>query len=301
MDNKNLYMHNRARVILQCAFLLFLFAGQLIAQTDSIEKKQPKMKFGYIKNNDGSKTLICEMNVRIEKERFKIKDLPINFSFSGADSTINLGTVKTDNKGIAVFKIGSNQNLTPDKEGFYIFKAVFDGSSAFESAEEELKVKDINISLSFTEDSIKYININAFELINGEETPVEGPTVNLYVQRSLGLLKIKNQTLTSGTAQFEFPSDLPGDSVGNLTLIVKIEEDENFGTVEKSEVKKWGIPFLVEAKKKARELWSPDAPLWMSVTLLILIFAVVIHYLIIFYKLYAINKEGKELNVKKGN
>ncbi len=48
------------------------------------------------------------------------------------------------------------------------------------------------------------------------------------------LLPIGEATLDEyGTASLEFPSDLPGDREGNLTIIARFEENPAFGNVEK--------------------------------------------------------------------
>ncbi len=275
------------------AFLLLILVAPAFAQEDTIEKKKTKMKFYYLKKSDNSKNLVCEMNVRQDKERYFIKDLPISFHYSG-DSSVNLGIAKSNNKGTATFTIPSGLAIKPNAEGAYTYTAVYEGNDVFEEVEAEVIVKDVELELILTEDSLKYVTVNAFEL-NGEgKIPVEGSTITLYVKRSLGLLKIKDQEMTEGTALFDFPGDIPGDTDGNITIIAKFEDDEKYGTVEKQVIKNWGVKMAVEKAMASRELWSPDAPLWMSITLFILILAVVIHYMIIFYKLYRINQEGKE-------
>ncbi len=279
--------------ILGIVFFLLILIVPAFAQGDTVEKKETKMKFYYLKKSDDSKNLVCEMSVKQDKERFFIKDLPIKFYYSG-DSSINLGTVKSNNTGVASFTIPTGSKIAPNKDGAYSYKAVYDGNDVFEGVEAELLIKDVQLEMVLTEDSLKYITVNASSILGNEKIPVEGSSVVLYVKRSLGLLKIKDQEMTAGTAQFDFPGDIPGDKDGNLTIIAKFEDDENFGTVEKEVVKKWGVPTSIQSSLNARELWSPDAPLWMSITLFILILAVVIHYIIIFYKLYQINKAGKE-------
>ena len=276
------------------AFLLLIFIVPTLAQTDTIEKKSTKMKMSYQKINDNSKNLVCELSAKIEKKKVFIKELPVTFFYSG-DSLIKLGTVNSDNKGTATLTIPSGLKLVPDKDGFYKFTAKYEGNNVFEEASEEVKVKDAEIEIVLTEDSLKSVTVNANEIAGIEKKPLEGTTVTLYVKRSLGLLKIKDQTFAAGTVTFDFPKDIPGDKDGNLTIVARIEDDENFGNIEKSVVKNWGIPLAIETAQHPRELWSPDAPLWMSITLFILILAVVIHYMVIFYKLYRINKEGKNV------
>ena len=58
------------------------------------------------------------------------------------------------------------------------------------------------------------------------------------------LLPIGELTLDeAGTASIEFPSDLPGDKDGNITIIARFEENPTFGNVEKSETHEMGFTY----------------------------------------------------------
>ena len=85
----------------------------------------------------------------------------------------------------------------------------------------------LSLKWNWTEiDSIKTITVNAIVNENGEDKPVPDEIVMIYVPRMFSLLLINELTLDeNGTASFEFPSDLPGDKDGNLTIIAKFEEN----------------------------------------------------------------------------
>ena len=80
-------------------------------------------------------------------------------------------------------------------------------------------------------------------LVTSEGKPVKEVTVKLYVQRLFSLLPINEGTATdeTGLASFTFPRDLPGDANGKLTVIAKIEDDENYGNAESKSEVAWGI------------------------------------------------------------
>ena len=54
---------------------------------------------------------------------------------------------------------------------------------------------------------------------------------------------------------------MPGDSTGRLIVVVKIIDDERFGTIEKSEEIDWEAPLVIEVKP-SRGKGDRDAPLW---------------------------------------
>jgi hypothetical protein len=98
----------------------------------------------------------------------------------------------------------------------------------------------------------------------------------------------------NGSASLEFPTDLPGDSEGNLTIIAKFEEHETFGNVERASQQKWGIPSVNPAPIAHRALWTKTPPMWMIITLSILLTGVWGHYLFAIISLIIIKKESKK-------
>jgi hypothetical protein len=79
---------------------------------------------------------------------------------------------------------------------------------------------------------------------------------------------------------------MPGDTSGELTIVVKIEENRTYGTIESIGKMNWAIQ-LEPTKEKQRGLGDTDAPLWMVYTLIFLLSAVWFHY---FYVIFLIIK-----------
>jgi hypothetical protein len=143
-------------------------------------------------------------------------------------------------------------------------------------------------------DSVKTITVKAFVMDNGKEKPVSGEAVKVYVPRMFSLLTISELTLDdTGSATVVFPSDLPGDKEGNLTIISRFEENQTFGNVEKREIQKWGLPTDYSVPKTHRALWTKTAPKWMIYTLSILLIGVWGHYLFAIISLIRIRKDAK--------
>ena len=56
----------------------------------------------------------------------------------------------------------------------------------------------------------------------------------------------------------ELLTDLPGYSVRNVTIIVKTEDSDNYGNVEKVKIINWGIPVSYQEKIFPRALCSDE-------------------------------------------
>ena len=132
-------------------------------------------------------------------------------------------------------------------------------------------------------------------MVNGKKSPVAGEMLVLYVPRIFSMLPVAEITLDdNGSAAVEFPSDIPGDKEGNITLIARFDEHMTFGNVEKRETVKWGIPTDYSIPKTHRALWTKTPPWWMIITLSILLTGVWGHYMFAVISLIRIKIDAKK-------
>jgi hypothetical protein len=151
------------------------------------------------------------------------------------------------------------------------------------------------ITLSFAEkDSVKQVTA---KLTNGD-TVVKGIDIHFYAKKSFGLLPLEGDNKTTdenGEAGVDFPTDLPGDASGIVTVIARVEDDDKLGNVEAVKTINWGVPAKVESTEPARALWSSGNnapwPLTITVTSLVAVVWGIIFYML--YQLIAIKKEGR--------
>jgi hypothetical protein len=252
------------------------------------KKIKPALKLSSIKNSDESRSLVAVFNYRNKetKESFEIKGAKINF-YVGIDSIIEVGTIETNENGVAKCEIKPDFILPKNEEGFIHFSADFEGNNAISGASDELDVKDVIIELSLEEiDSVKAVTVKIAQL-NGknERIPLNEVEMPVYVARMFSHLKLGTITLAEGEGIFEFPSDIPGDTAGNLVVIAKFDENEEFGTVIKSETMKWGIPTKHLNAYSPRSLWTQVAPVWMIITLSVMLLGVWGHYVFVLVQL----------------
>lgn len=157
--------------------------------------------------------------------------------------------------------------------------------------------KTAQIELIFSKENSKiYITAKVNELINDSiGKSVEEIDLFFYVQRTFSLLPIGdyfNTTDENGEVRVEFPSDLPGDSAGNVTVIVKLLEAEEFLDSEIKETINWGVPTYFSPKDNLRTLWTAGANAPISLLLLVNILIAAVWGVIFFiiYKIYLISK-----------
>ncbi|MDB4584554.1 hypothetical protein N9164_15490, partial [Draconibacterium sp.] len=224
--------------------------------------------------------------------------LTINFYNQANENEVLIGNAKTDVNGIAELEIPSNFVSICDEEFFMNYIARFEGNEKVDAAEEVLAVKDANIDFEFVEiDSVKQIKFKGtYSGNNGEVIPIADEDLFFFVPRMFSHLKIAEGWLeTDGTGMVEFPEGISGDSLGIVPVIAKMEEHFEYGNVEKIIPTNWAIPFHPShIEGPYRELWTPIAPLWMIITLIIMLSGVWGHYIYAIVSLLKIKKLARK-------
>ena len=284
------------RALITKSFLLFqLFitaSGSTFSQESA--KISPYISLQYFKDNDDNSFLKTTLSYSKNRMELPLPVMKITFSSGIANKKI-LAELLTDNKGIATFNLENKSGISLDKNGMWPFSCTYEGNDTIDAITSELLIRDASLKMELTEiDSIKTIALHAEKLENGKMIPVSGELLTVYVPRMFSLLPVGEATLDEmGNASIEFPSDLPGDSVGNISIIAKFEEHPEFGNIEKRTSLKWGVPPAIQDHSSHRALWTKTAPKWMIYTLSILLTGVWGHYLFALISIIRIRIDAK--------
>jgi hypothetical protein len=193
--------------------------------------------------------------------------------------------MKTDEKGEAVCILNDKDKIFSWTSGPLTFAVEYEGSAKTKSAENEITVKPANLKVSFfQEDTSKFISVEAFEKGTDSTTlPIAAQEIGLYIKGMFSYFNIaKEVTDADGKLIVPFPVQMPGDTLGKLTIAAKIEDSEVYGNVESWGNMNWArpVPLAIEPK---RGLGDTDAPLWMVYTLIVLLSAVWLHYVYVLF------------------
>ena len=155
-------------------------------------------------------------------------------------------------------------------------------------------MEDAIISLSFSEDNdTKIITTKA---VDQSGMPIEDLELYYFVKRTFSLLPIGdpfNSTDENGIIEVEFPNDLPGDTEGNVVIVVKILESDLYNDQTLEVSKNWGIPTIMEdPKTEKRSLWAAAANAPISLIVIVSSMIIAVWYIIfyIIFKLYKISR-----------
>ncbi len=245
------------------------------------------MYLDYFQTDD-LEYLVAELKYREEGTFYQLADAEVSFYQMNDTAQVALGSITTDIDGKARIDL-TGKNILRDSAGQASFEARFAGDDSFRRASRDVTTIRSGLAiLTDIEDSIKMVTITGEEKGQNRKA-IEDADIILYVKRTFSDLPIAEGTLEEGKYVVAFPEDLPGDANGNLQLIARIVEHDDYGTVETQQKVGWGIPVSHQQGERPRALWSRP-PIWIIVAVTLAFAAAWFHYFLAISKLLKIRK-----------
>ena len=284
-------------LLMSFSLLLFKAYSQDDVKTEETTNYNPILKLSYLKNTDDIRVLKCTISARLKGKWIPIENADLAF-YAGTDSLVALGKKTSDAEGIAIIEIDKEVSLPEDEYGDCTYTVEYEGTENSKAKSKEITIVDIQMEITLEEiDSVKTITVKAGKKgPEGEVVAVTGEDVNVYVKRLYSNLKVGEIYLDEDEGQGSLEYELiPGDSLGNIVLIARFDDHEEYGNVEKRQTINWGTPVSYAIIDTPREIWTNEAPLWMTITVLIFVFGVWYHLILVFVRMWKIKKIGKNL------
>lgn len=285
------------RISIAVLWAFFLFIN--VNGQDEQETRDIYLSVSTWKISDGSRIINAVVTTDGEEDEIPVLNLPLDIYFQSSEDEELLGQMVTDAKGKAIFTLPADIDIYKDENAYMNFTIRFEGNDDYFFAEEYISVIDAEIDFEFEEsDGERQIYFYGTADSSGNVTvPLMDNDLYFYVPRMFSLLPIGDGWLEEdGTGYIDFPEDIIGDSLGNITVIARIEDHFDYGFIEKRKSVNWAIPKHQVHRELpvTGELWTPIAPLWMIITLIIMLVGVWGHYIYAVYELYKIKKAGKK-------
>lgn len=259
---------NKAIFLLVC----FVFAQpgkQAIAQQDSAVAKE-LVTLKYFNVNNGMQYLVLENKLKTGKKIEPLTNKTFNL-YLDSNATQNLiASVTTDKDGRAKSFIPPSLKEIWAATPQHKFIAAAKGKEDEITTELEITKAKINIDTS-SEESTRTITVQIMKYENAEWQPASEVEMKVGIQRLGGILSAGDEetytTDSSGTVTVELTKDsLPGDKKGNITLIVKVEDNDLYGNLQSEKTVPWGASLNTDNNFfDQRKLWSTNfrTPLWL--------------------------------------
>ena len=256
---------------------------------------EPVMEMIYLKDSEGKINLRTNMVNYVNRMPVPLPGLEIVF-YAGEDSLVSLGSVKTDGDGLAILVLEKGLDLPLGLDGSIRYYAEYEGTDNILPAEYEVYVTDVNLDMELSlVNSVKTVSLRAYTMVDGEEVPVPDEDVYVYVKRMFRDLPLGEDFLDeNGEYSTEIPDDIPGDAEGNIEIIARFNDHYLYGTVEDRQTIQWGVPTNYDFAVSQRTLWTQIAPMWMIITLSILLAGVWGHYLFVIVQLFRLRRIARK-------
>jgi hypothetical protein len=276
MKNQS-HMNSGYKPLLWMVLIAFGFGSDIIAQ-DSL-MSATRIQAGYYKDQDGMERIVAKL--LLKKDRYEpFANAELLFYAVADTSNVLLKKITTDDKGEAIYMLEDDAKGYSDSTGQSAFVVEYEGNPTAKASSKDLQVKAAHLKVSFfQEDTSKFIAVEAFEIASDETSiPIAGVEIGVFIKGTFSYLNFfKDVTAEDGKLIVPFPVEMPGDTLGVITIAAKIEDNDLYGNVEAWGNINWAhpVPLAVEAR---RGLGDTDAPLWMVYTLIVRLSAVWFHY-----------------------
>ena len=262
--------NNHHKLFIILLFLLGVTFGKTYAQDSAVSSTVLSVRYFLPEN----KVPYIEVSTKNKKGRkFEpVKGIPVNVYLNEAREKNLLGKTITDLSGTGRVALPTSFKAAWDSLNEFKFVAVSDSSAGVESLSGDVTIKKAILVIDTTSsEGVRTVTAQLKEKKGNEWVAVKDIEMKLGLKRSLGNLSVGDaETYTSdstGMASAQFKHDsMPGDVNGNLILVSRVEDNENYGNLVVEKIVPWGVASKADLKFfDQRTLWSTRfrTPIWL--------------------------------------
>lgn len=293
---------------IQSLFILsiIVYASSSTSAQTTKKKLNVRMSLSYFDMIDDSRNLTANLFIIENRERVPIVDQFIYFYTGEIDENNLIDSIKTDTDGQARLIFDKDYIFANEDSRRSKIVALFKGNDGYKARSADIEITKISMELFLTElEDQKTVIVRGYELgLENSMTPINDASVSFFVPRFFSDQKIGEGDFIDGKCQIEFPENIAGDTIGNISILARIQDHEFYGNVErKMSDFRWGTTEPIEEDKSlmtiqitipTRALWHTNAPLWMIITLIVLLTGVWSHYIYVIVNLFRLRNLSRK-------
>jgi hypothetical protein len=259
---------NKIIPLLMC-FAFIQSAQLVIAQEDSVVAKE-LINLKYFNDNNSMQYLMLENKLKTGKKIDPLTNKTFQLYLDSTAAQNLIASVTTDKDGRVKSFIPPSLKGAWEAAPQHKFIAVVKGKE--DEIATELDITKAKIALDTASDgSTRSITVQVMKYENGEWVPADEVEMKVGIQRLGGILSAADEethtTDSSGTITVELSKDsLPGDKLGNIVLVAKVEDNDLYGNLQVEKTVPWGVASNASTDFfDQRKLWSTNfrTPLWL--------------------------------------
>lgn len=274
-------------------FAAAIFCGVSFAQA---QKSESSIQLSFLKKTDNSKVVSALVNAKNKDKKFiPARNAHISFYSKKEKELVLITKAITDGRGKTNAILP--QDIFLDADHFFDIIVKVENDSLYENAEENLHLKDVNLTIKLNQhDTARIVTAIVSETgADGDTKAIKDVPVKFYVVRLFGKMPASDDNTVNtdekGMAVFAFPTGIPGDTAGNITIAAMIEDNDTYGTVESTSSCDFGKIVPLEKDPFPRAIWGAHAQWGMIISLSILYGGVWSSYIFMAFQLRKIKKE----------
>ena len=267
------------RSVCTLLWLVILIVGVAVhpSAAAASSEYETNLELSYKKLPDERRQLKAVVTATKGDRTLPVENMLVNFFVGSVGREGGYGNVKTDKKGEAVRILDAGIDLPVDEEG----KTLFIARSKHPSMpllEDRVAIEDASIEIEADEADSK-VKARLVQAGSGSSAPIPQVKVNFGVVRSFGNIPFGGDftyTGEQGEVSVDFPTDIPKDATGKVTVIASLEAHDEYGTVVETFEVPWGRPAAAAERPSPRALWASrsQAPWWLLISVGLLLFGV---------------------------
>lgn len=257
-------------------FLLvaFLFGSYVNVYAQDSSKKELVLNIGYYMNNNKVVYLLVHTKAKINGRFQPIPNEVVSLYLDSVAATNFIGKVTTDDKGIAKLILSPALKSVWDASSVHTFLGITESSKDFEKATSEASITKSKVTIDTASDGkAKSIIVKVSAFKNNEWIPAKSVEMKVGINRLGGILSAGDEATytTDSTGSVTVPlkkEGLTGDVKGNIVLVAKVEDNDQYGNLLVEKVVPWGAALQPEKNFfDQRTLWSTRfrTPIWLLV------------------------------------
>ncbi len=279
--------------------IIFILSSYNALSQDA-QKGDLNISLSYFISNNKIPYVLAKVKTKIDGKFQMVSGINLNLFLDKDSAGTLIAKVVTNGKGEATAIIPPSLKNEWSSSIKHTFLATFAGDKKYESSKADLTVGKAKILIDTTSD--RKITATVFEMKDTSWTPVKGVELKIAIRRLDADLSV-NETATFttdslGQTSADFKRDsIPGDAKGNITLVAKIEDNDQYGNLSIEQSVPWGAKFVGENNFNKRTLFATrdKSPIW----LLLMAYSIVITVWGILFSLvdtiFKIKKLGEQL------
>ncbi|MDB5031633.1 hypothetical protein [Mucilaginibacter sp.] len=279
--------------------IIFLLSGYK-GFTQTAQKADLSIAVNYFISNNKVPRLMVKVKTKVNGRFQNVAGISLKLFLDKDTAGKFIGKVVTNDDGEATAYIPPSLKSQWGNSLKHIFVATFDGNKKYESANGDVTVAKAKILIDAGSD--KTITASVFEMKDTSWVPVKGVDVVLAIRRMGADLAINDTpaftTDSTGKASGDFKRDgIPGDAKGNIILVAKVLDNDQYGNLSVEKTVPWGAKFTMVNLFGKRTLFATrdKAPLWLQLIAYSIMFIVwgILVYLV--FNVFKIKKIGEDI------